>query len=79
MGEPTYKSVEEIKEFRRAVDALFKFGVESGESITAPTDYMLYATAQHEVFTKLQEAKMWAGKMLEGLGSSFPAELADKA
>jgi hypothetical protein len=25
------------------------------------------------------EAKMWAGKMFEGLGKPFPAELADKA
>ena len=31
------------------------------------------------VVTKLQEAKMWAGKILEALGSPFPAELADKA
>ncbi|MGF6428240.1 hypothetical protein ABIE91_003460 [Bradyrhizobium elkanii] len=31
------------------------------------------------VRTKLQEAKMWAGKILEVLGSPFPAELADKA
>jgi len=29
--------------------------------------------------TKLQEAKMWAGKVLEAVGNPFPAELADKA
>lgn len=31
------------------------------------------------VITKLQEAKMWAGKILEALGSELPAEYADKA
>lgn len=31
------------------------------------------------VRTKLQEAKMWAGKILETMGSPFPSELADKA
>lgn len=31
------------------------------------------------VITKLQEAKMWAGKILEELGSPFPKELADKS
>jgi hypothetical protein len=31
------------------------------------------------VRTKLQEAKMWAGKVLEAVGNPFPAELADKA
>lgn len=30
-------------------------------------------------YTKLQEAKMWLGKILEELGSPFPPELADKA
>ena len=31
------------------------------------------------VVTKLQEGKMWAGKVLEALGSELPAEFADKA
>jgi hypothetical protein len=31
------------------------------------------------VVTKLQEGKMWAGKILEALGSELPAEYADKA
>ena len=31
------------------------------------------------VRTKLQEAKMWGGKILEVAGNPFPAELADKA
>jgi hypothetical protein len=31
------------------------------------------------VYTKLQEAKMWAGKVLEELGSELPAQYTDKA
>ena len=31
------------------------------------------------VHTKLQEAKMWAGKVLEELGSELPKEYQDKA
>lgn len=31
------------------------------------------------VRTKLQEAKMWAGKCLEAVGAPFPAELRDEA
>ena len=30
-------------------------------------------------FTKLQEGKMWAGKVLEALGSKFPAKYRDEA
>lgn len=31
------------------------------------------------VVTKLQEGKMWAGKILEALGSELPKEFQDKA
>jgi len=31
------------------------------------------------VYTKLQEAKMWAGKCLEMTGSELPAQYQDKA
>lgn len=31
------------------------------------------------VVTKLQEGKMWTGKVLEAMGSELPAEFADKA
>jgi hypothetical protein len=30
-------------------------------------------------YTKLQEAKMWTGKILEELGSELPAEFRDEA
>ena len=31
------------------------------------------------VYTKLQEAKMWMGKVLEELGSELPEQFQDKA
>ena len=31
------------------------------------------------VVTKLQEGKMWAGKILEAIGSELPVEFQDKA
>jgi hypothetical protein len=31
------------------------------------------------VYTKLQEAKMWAGKVLEEVGQPLPTEFQDKA
>ena len=41
-----------------------------------------YAKGKREialVYTKLQEAKMWAGKVLEEIGQPLPAEFQDKA
>ena len=38
-----------------------------------------YTREMRLVRTKLQEAKMWAGKCLEVAGAPFPAELRDKA
>jgi hypothetical protein len=35
--------------------------------------------ATDQVRIHLVAAKMWAGKILEGLGNPFPAELADRA
>lgn len=46
-------------------------------NVTAPgTDYGREISI---VITKLQEAKMWAGKCLEMLGSELPKEFQDKA
>jgi hypothetical protein len=42
-------------------------------------DTRLYSIAQGEALSSLIAAKMWLGKMLEGIGNPFLAELADKA
>ena len=77
------KYVPIIKEFRQSIDALIQ-RVPQSYSNPAPENALLINTfaakeARDQVRLKLIEAKMWAGKMLEGLGNPFPAELADKA
>jgi len=44
-----------------------------------PGENTNYAREISIVVTKLQEAKMWAGKCLEMLGSELPAQYQDKA
>jgi len=74
-----------IKEFRQQIDALIQ---KVPHGYPNPNDGMplkcrAYAAMTDEAYTQvrihLTSAKMWAGKMLEGLGNPFPAELADKA
>lgn len=76
-----------IKDFRKAVDALIQRSTRpynqreqvSGSICFGGYGAPLTSQAEEQVRLKLTEAKMWAGKMLEGLGNPFPAELADKA
>ena len=58
---------------RKSIDALIQFtgDLKKGEHT--------YGREMSLVYTKLQEAKMWAGKCLEALGSELPAEFQDKA
>lgn len=65
---------EEIHEFRKEIDAL----IVKAESDITP-EKPPYIREMSLVRTKLQEAKMWAGKCLEVAGSPFPKELADKS
>ena len=80
-----YFTVEDIKTLRVAIDLLIQEIEKPGTSDTGPVDatgganYDLYFKAKDTAHTKLIEAKMWCGKMLEGLGTPFPANLADKA
>jgi len=73
-----------IKEFRKEVDALIRRvspipqGQEAlGNEIKTRHHLVQYPIEQTR--TKLVEAKMWAGKILEYLGNPFPEELADNA
>ena len=73
-----------IKAFRVEVDALIqKFPhlqyQATPESISIGIFLPAVNEAEAQVRISLTNAKMWAGKMLEGLGSPFPPELADKA
>lgn len=74
-----------IKDLRRAVDALIaQFPYSSNRestvvSLLSSSYNPQYAESYAQARIHLTDAKMWAGKLLEALGSPFPKELADKA
>lgn len=70
--------VADIKDFRKSIDAQIQRAEQYLDTTGAPGP-MKGAREMALVRTKLQEAKMWAGKILEVVGNPFPAELADKA
>ena len=83
LEEERERLVEPIKDFRKQVDALIQRvsrnrGIPGSRGDLVPNDYNASDVAR-QVEIHLIEAKMWAGKMLEALGNSFPKELADKA
>lgn len=65
---------EMLHEMRKSIDALIQWsGLKKAE------DDISYGREMALVHTKLQEAKMWAGKCLEAIGSELPVEFRDKA
>lgn len=70
-------TIKEIKAFRIRVDV----NINDARSmmIDRSKDSRLAELAESKVYEHLIEAKMWLGKCLEAMGTSFPAELADKA
>jgi hypothetical protein len=66
-----------VKDFRKQIDAAIQ-KAEQFLGDKSPNGGS-YGREMSLVRTKLQEAKMWAGKVLEAVGNPFPAELADKA
>lgn len=73
-----------IKDFRKEIDALMqrvsvKQHPMAADSLVVHSYAPSVDEAYEQVRINLTNAKMWAGKMLEGLGNPFPAELADKA
>lgn len=70
-----------IKDFRKQIDALIQ---QVQQDVNLPLHFKNFQPrtvneAYDQVRIHLTDAKMWAGKMLEGLGNEFPPELADKA
>ena len=51
----------------------------AGDERTPTENYLRFIREMAIVRTKLQEAKMWAGKCLEVEGAPFPEELRDEA
>ena len=72
--------VADIKHFRKEIDANIQIAERYiGSSDVTSEFHRKYVREMSLVRTKLQEAKMWAGKVLEVVGNPFPPELADKA
>jgi len=68
---------EKMHDIRVRIDAIIRY-VGFVKNDTRPE----YSKGKREisiVYTKLQEAKMWAGKVLEELGSELPKEFRDEA
>lgn len=68
---------ETMHDLRKKIDALIQYtGMLKADARPE------YANGKREIaltYTKLQEAKMWTGKVLEEMGSELPAEFRDKA
>lgn len=60
----------EIHQFRREIDALIQKAEASSNNVIGREMALIR--------TKLQEAKMWAGKCLEAMGQDLPKEFQDK-
>lgn len=66
---------EDIHLFRKNIDSV----IQSAQKFQAEIGRNPGGREVSLVVTKLQEAKMWAGKILEALGSELPAQFQDKA
>ena len=73
--EESTSAQQEIHTFRKEIDAV----IQKAQKIQAALGRGSGGREISLVVTKLQEGKMWAGKILEAMGSPFPKELADKA
>lgn len=81
MESPKYFSQDELHALRKQIDGCQQ-AIDASKQThdeVNPKDWDLYMTAFTQAEVKLIEAKMWVGKMLEGLGSELPAQFRDKA
>lgn len=80
MDSPKYFSVDELKALRVQIDACQQaIHTSKATHELVPKDWELHVSAWSQADIKLKEAKMWVGKMMEGLGSELPAQFQDKA
>jgi len=68
---------EKVHDIRQKIDAIIIYV--GGVKNDTREEYSKGKREWALVYTKLQEAKMWAGKILEELGSELPAQYQDKA
>lgn len=67
---------EDMHQFRKEIDANIQKAKKQLKEEQPNVDCIRCMALVH---TKLQEAKMWAGKCLEAYGSELPKEYRDKA
>ncbi len=81
MGSQKYFSIEELKALRVQIDACQQaiHHSKATHDDIEPKIWDLHVNAWTQAEIKLLEAKMWVGKMMEGLGSELPPEFRDKA
>lgn len=68
---------EKMHDMRVRIDSIIKYA-----AMVKNDSRPEYAKGKREialVYTKLQEAKMWCGKVLEEMGSELPVEFRDEA
>ena len=73
---------EALHDLRKKIDGVIGYIYTPIQNVTQEDDRGGMNKMQREialVYTKLQEAEMWAGKCLEQIGSELPEEFKDKA
>jgi len=75
---PKINSEEDIHSFRKEIDVCIKKAQGYANGYFKEANSTKGKRENALVITKLQEAKMWAGKILEAVGSPFPEELRDE-
>lgn len=73
--QPSIYTPEQIHDLRKETDSVL-------QHVNILRQYKGRVNGMREVklaYTKLQEAKMWLGKVLEELGSELPAQYRDEA
>lgn len=74
--------IQDLHDFRVQIDSCIKIAALFKLQPNQEARYVNQGKMQREIallYTKLLEAKMWAGKCLEAIGSPFPAHLRDEA
>jgi hypothetical protein len=76
---PAIISQEEIHNFRKEIDANIEKAQGFANAYLGEAGSTKGKRENALVITKLQEAKMWAGKILEAINAPFPEELRDES
>lgn len=82
MGPSKNYNQEELKSLRVQIDAciqVIESEQENGHEGVEIKNHQLHSMASYQAEIKLREAKMWIGKMMEGMGSELPVEFRDQA